>query len=315
MASERQESIIYVCDLDGTLLRSDGTLSDFAKHGLNQLLSDGVRLTVASSRGTPAIRALLAGVRLRLPVIEFNGAFVSELESGRHLVSNALPITAGCAAVETMLAIGADPVLSTWDGRRDRVHFGPRLNQGTSWYVEEKRAYGDPRLSPCEDLLAVARNEQLAAVTTFVPDLEAAALTERLHGLVGDAAVVYSAENYYCPGWTEVQVQQRSAEKGAAVPSLLAACDAVGASVIACGDHLNDLGLFAVATRSIAPANAHPAVLDRATEIVGSNDEDGIVRYLLDHYAASRVGSHAALAIARHAGASGPREAAPNPRW
>lgn len=97
-----------------------------------------------------------------------------------------------------------------------------------------------------------------------------------------EAALLYSAQNYYCPGWTEVQVQDRAAEKGAAIPSLLAACGATGAEVVACGDHLNDLGLFAVATRSIAPANAHPSVLESATTIVGSNDEDGVVRYLLD---------------------------------
>jgi hydroxymethylpyrimidine pyrophosphatase-like HAD family hydrolase len=283
--AEKAGSVVYVCDLDGTLLRTDGTLSDFARRGLNSLLDDGVRLTVASSRGTPAMRALLAGVRLSLPVIEFNGAFVSEIDSGRHLISNALTTAAACAAVEAVLATGSDPVLSTWDGARDRVHFGPRANEGTAWYVREKRGYGDPRLTPCEDFLAVARREEVASVVAFMPDREAATLAEELRAPLGEAAIVLSAQNYYCPGWTELQVQDRSAEKGAALQSLLTACDAEGAEVVACGDHLNDLGLFAAATRSIAPANAHPAVLDCATEIVASNDEDGIVRYLLGRHA------------------------------
>ena len=85
----------------------------------------------------------------------------------------------------------------------------------------------------------------------------------------------------YWPGWTEVTIQHRAAEKGAAVPALLEACDIPDAEVVACGDHLNDLSLFAAATHSIAPANAHPTVLENATEVVGSNDEDGIVRHLL----------------------------------
>jgi hypothetical protein len=55
--------------------------------------------------------------------------------------------------------------------------------------------------------------------------------------------------------------------------------------VIACGDHLNDLGLFAAAAHSIAPANAHPTVLESAAEIVGSNDEDGVIRHLLGRHA------------------------------
>lgn len=279
---------VYVCDLDGTLLRSDGTLSEASQRGLKQLLADGARLTVASSRSTPAMRSLLEGVDLQLPVLELNGAFISELETGHHVASNVLSPHLARIVVEAVLSTGTDPVLSAWDGSSDRVYFGSRTNTGTRWYVEEKRQYGDPRLTPCDDLLAVLDGAQLAAVTTFALDAEASALTERLRELVADSAVVHSAQNAYCPGWTEVQVQHRDAEKGAAIPSLLAACGIADAEVIACGDHLNDLGLFAVATHSVAPANAHPAVLKVASEIVGSNDQDGVVRWLLDHHAASR---------------------------
>jgi Cof subfamily protein (haloacid dehalogenase superfamily) len=280
---------VYVCDLDGTLLHSDGTLSELARRGLNQLLADGARLTVASSRSTPAMRSLLEGVDLRLPVIELNGAFISELKTGHHVASNVLSDPVARTVVEAILSTGTDPVLSAWDGSNDRVYFGSRTNTGTRWYVDEKRQYGDPRLAPCDDLLDVLEGAQLAAVTTFTLDAEATALTERLRELVAGAAVVHSAQNGYCSGWTEVQVQHRDAEKGAAVPSLLAACGIADADIIACGDHLNDLGLIAAATHSVAPANAHPAVLQAASEIVGSNDEDGVVRWLLDHHAASRA--------------------------
>ncbi len=108
------EHPIYICDLDGTLLRSDGVLSDFARDGLNELLSAGMRLTVASSRATPAMRALLAGVDLRLPVIEFNGAFVSELESGRHLASSVLSNAAACTALPAARRRGCGERLMDW---------------------------------------------------------------------------------------------------------------------------------------------------------------------------------------------------------
>lgn len=275
---------VYVCDLDGTLLRSDGTLSAFSRAGLNRLLEAGVNLTVASARGTPGMRSLLSGVGIRLPVIELNGAFVSEIDSGRHLVSNVLSEGESCAAVETILETGNDPVISTWDGRRDGVHFGSRTNDSTQWYVEEKRRYRDPRLAPCDDLLGIARAEDVAQITTFALDREAGALAEQLRRVVGDGAIVHSAANVYWPGWTEITIQHRDAVKGAAIPALLTACGSPGVDVVACGDHLNDLSMFAVADQSIAPANAHPEVLESATEVVGSNDEDGIVRYLLDRH-------------------------------
>lgn len=276
---------VYVCDLDGTLLRSDGTLSAFSRDGLNRLLEAGVNLTVASARGTPGMRSLLSGVEMRLPVIELNGAFVSEIESGRHLVSTLLFDGAACTAVEVILATGNDPVISTWDGERDGVHFGTRTNESTSWYVDEKRRHRDPRLRPCDDLLGIAREEDVAQVTTFALDDEAGTLVERLHEAAGDRAAVHSAANFYWPGWTEITVQHRDAVKGAAIPALLDACGRRGVDVVACGDHLNDLSMFAIATHSIAPANAHPEVLESATEIVRSNEEDGIVRHLLDRHA------------------------------
>jgi 5-amino-6-(5-phospho-D-ribitylamino)uracil phosphatase len=275
---------VYVCDLDGTLLRSDATLSDFARDSLNQLIDAGVCLTVASARGTAGMRSLLAGVRLRLPVIELNGAFISELGSGRHVASNVLSKQDACAALKVILATGVDPVISTWDGHRDRVRFGTRTNDSISWYVEEKRRYRDPRLMPCDDLLAIAKAEAVAQITTFTPDREAAALTERLRDSIGAGATVHGAGNVYWPGWTEITIQHRAAEKGAAVPALLEACGMPDADVVACGDHLNDLGLFAVASHSIAPANAHPQVIESATVVVRSNDEDGIVHYLLDRH-------------------------------
>lgn len=278
------EPVIYVCDLDGTLLGSDGTLSEFSRRGLGRLLDAGVRLTVASARGTPGMRALLAGVGIRLPVIELNGAFVSELESGLHLAGNVLTEAEACAAVEIVLETGNDPVITTWDGRRDGVHFGSRTNESTTWYVEEKKRYRDPRLAPCEDLLGVAGREDVAQIATFAVDAEADALAERLRGAVGSGAFVHSAANVYWPGWTEITVQHRDAVKGAAIPALLDACGSAGVDVVACGDHLNDLSMFAVAAHSIAPANAHPEVRENATEVVGSNDEDGIVRHLLERH-------------------------------
>jgi hydroxymethylpyrimidine pyrophosphatase-like HAD family hydrolase len=93
---------------------------------------------------------------------------------------------------------------------------------------------------------------------------------------------VHGAANVYWPGWTEITVQHRDAVKGAAIPALLEACGHVDREIVACGDHLNDLSMFAVAAQSIAPSNAHPEVLACATEVVGANDEDGIVRHLLN---------------------------------
>ena len=110
-----------VCDLDGTLLRSDATLSGFARDGLNQLIGARVHVTVASGRSLQAMRALLG---LRLPVIGLNGALISELDSGRHLLVRALGSAAARDAVAILATHGASPLITSWDGTQDRVHDG-----------------------------------------------------------------------------------------------------------------------------------------------------------------------------------------------
>ena len=80
--------ILYITDLDGTLLRSDATLSAFSRSVLADLLSRGVLFTVASARSVTSIRPILNGLPLPLPVIEFNGAFISDLDTGRHAIIN-----------------------------------------------------------------------------------------------------------------------------------------------------------------------------------------------------------------------------------
>ena len=42
---------LYVSDLDGTLLRSDGSLSAYSVRTLTRLIREGMHFTVASARG------------------------------------------------------------------------------------------------------------------------------------------------------------------------------------------------------------------------------------------------------------------------
>jgi Cof subfamily protein (haloacid dehalogenase superfamily) len=274
---------VVICDLDGTLLGPDAELSGRAREGLNAILATGVPLTVATSRRTHSVRDKLAGVAIRLPVIEINGAFVSELASGQRLVSNILDPATARAAIEVMVAAGADPVISAWNGCRDQVHFHPRLNEGSAWFVAGKRHYAEVTDLIESDALAEVA-DPVAAVTGFVPDADGDALVGRLQELLGESASVYGAANFYRHGWTEVQVQDPRAEKGAAIPSFLAEAGLEGSPVVACGDHLNDVGLMKAADVAVAPANAHPQILELADEVVASNQEDGVIHWLLERY-------------------------------
>jgi hypothetical protein len=47
------------------------------------------------------------------------------------------------------------------------------------------------------------------------------------------------------------------------------------------GDQMNDLTMFGAAAHAIAVANAREELKRHATEVIGSNEEDSVVRYIL----------------------------------
>jgi hydroxymethylpyrimidine pyrophosphatase-like HAD family hydrolase len=278
---------LYVCDLDGTLLRSDATLSAYAAGTLDALIGEGARITVASARSVPAIRRLLDGVALRLPVIELDGGFLSDLATGRHLDQCLLSPAAAVRAVDLLAEAGRPAVVTTFDGATDHVSYTPDLNPGTRWFVAEKRAYDDPRLRPVEDLTGVVRTELTAVVTAFAPLDVAGGIVERLAAELAADVHASAAPHVYVPGWAEIRVSHAGANKGNAVRALVRVTGLAGAEVVVCGDHLNDLPMFAVADRSVAPANALPEVREQATVVVADNDADGVVRFLAAEHAAA----------------------------
>ncbi len=69
---------LYVSDLDGTLLRSDQTLSDHTVKTLNRLISEGVIFSYATARSYATSSIVAAGLDAKFPVIVYNGTFILE---------------------------------------------------------------------------------------------------------------------------------------------------------------------------------------------------------------------------------------------
>lgn len=157
------------------------------------------------------------------------------------------------------------------------------MNAASDWWVAEKRAYGDPRLRPSHDLDRIAGEQDVVLITGFVPHRSADPLVAKLRTDTSGAAIVHAAPHIYCTGWTEIQIQHPQADKGQALPDFLELTGLHGSTLLVCGNDLNDLGMFAVANHSIAPANAHPAALAAATTTVSDNDADGVIHWLLRH--------------------------------
>ena len=270
---------LYVSDLDGTLLDKDARLSSRSRQVLARLLNLGLPFTVATARSIVSVRAILGDLPLRLPVIEFNGAFLSDYPSGRHLVINALPREVAAALHADILAAGQAPIISTFDGRRDRLYFGPILNPGMQWYLDDRRKNHDPRLTSAPANAQVL-TEQVVCITVIGRQDALQDLRVVLERRAGPHIETDCQPALYSEGWHWLTAHDRRASKDQAIRCLQERCGMKDAKLVVFGDHANDLKMFQIADRGLAVANATADLKRVSHQVIGPNTDDSVALFL-----------------------------------
>ena len=82
------EKCLYVSDLDGTLLRSDETISEYTCNVINKLIENGGLFSYATARSYATAKRVTKGLDAKIPLIVYNGAFVIDNVSEEILISN-----------------------------------------------------------------------------------------------------------------------------------------------------------------------------------------------------------------------------------
>lgn len=278
MTADRHRRL-YVSDLDGTLLGNDARLSARSRAILQELLRDGLLFTVASARSVVAMQSILGGLTLPLPVIEMNGAFLSDLASGHHHVVNDLGPGLAKAVFELVRAAGHLPFISAFDGERDRLYYAATENPGMEWYLTDRARNDDRRLERIDDLSA-RLHEHVVCFTVIDRRERLEGLRLELEKDLGERLTLRRLENQYDPGWHWLTVHDREATKDRALATLTERWGLGGAEVVVFGDSDNDVPLFRVADRALAVANASPELAALATTVIGPSWEDSVATYV-----------------------------------
>ncbi|GAA1532506.1 Cof-type HAD-IIB family hydrolase [Dactylosporangium maewongense] len=271
---QRHHRELLVSDLDGTLLRPDATLSAFTISVINEYIADGGLFTYATARSYTSAARVTAPLRLRLPVLTYGGAVVVDPATGQARQAQFLPValveevfrrTEGSRLVQPI-------VFAIREGRDRACWLADRITPGVADYLRTRA--GDPRL------LALSSWSGIDAASVFYISLIGDRqllhkLFEQLADLPGGCHFVL-AEDIYSAGqwWLELT----SSSKAAAVAALKAE---VAAETVTCfGDQLNDLPMFAVADTALAVGNAAAEVRAAATQVIGTNTDDGVARWI-----------------------------------
>lgn len=138
---------LFISDLDGTLLNNNAKLSNYARNSLNALMEKGLDFTVASARSVVAMQKIFKGLYIRLLVIGFNGAFISDLRTGEHVIVNEIAPNIKDDILHDIKKYVQFPFVSSFDGKRERLYYVDIQNDGCKWYVNDRKQNKDNRLA------------------------------------------------------------------------------------------------------------------------------------------------------------------------
>ncbi len=253
-----------VTDLDGTLLRSDGTVSDYTCAGLNRLLDRGFRLIFATARPKEsALRAVLP-IAPAAPVIYSNGAATYDPVRGQTLRTQTIPTrivreivhhvreSFPCAQIAVDSAIPPGLGSSRTLDPEWPADWGATPGDRALWRM-------DSRLPPPRSVICLM---VLGSWDTHldVPRRWPVTVTSSGQGLIEFSA--------------------RSASKIAALRWLCRRLGVAMESLVAFGDMPTDAEMIEGSGLGVAVANAHKEIISAAQYVTGSNDEDGVAHFL-----------------------------------
>jgi Cof subfamily protein (haloacid dehalogenase superfamily) len=257
---------LIVSDLDGTLLRSDETISDATLAELRRWADAGVPLVLATGRPP----RWMLGVRDRLgggTAICCNGAVLLDL--GGFTVLEEHPLTPDVLRTITGELRRRQP--DTWfaveygDQFRHEPIYKPRWDVDVPGVAE----------ATLEEMVAAPVAKLLARHEELTPE-EFVALVE---DVIGDRATVTHSSSDALAEISAVGVTKASGL------AKVAARHGVGPEdVVVFGDMPNDIAAFEwVRTgggRAVAMAHAHPDLMAVATDVTGTNEDDGVAAFL-----------------------------------
>lgn len=244
-------------DLDRTLLRDDKTISAYTAGTLEALRARGIPFVIATARPARAVRRIMPWLRYDGAVF-FNGAVVTagEEDLRAYKVDGALDIVT--------------EILRERPGTRLSVEMDDYLY--SNMLPEELGDWGGDYCFTTDFRETAGRQvEKILISTTGLPP---EGWMEDYARFIPEGLYMQMSENAL------IMVMDRRATKLNGLKLLAGRYGVELRDIAAFGDDLNDVDMLRACGAGVAVANALPQVKLAAGEVCGSNEEDGVARWI-----------------------------------
>jgi Cof subfamily protein (haloacid dehalogenase superfamily) len=257
---------LVASDIDGTLIREDGTLSP---RTVEVLASLPVPFVLVTGRPVRWLRPLYDQLPEPVPAVCANGAVVYDPHTDGILRADPLSTDLLLDVSKRLREAVPDVTLAV------EVEDGRSFRHEEAWPVRADSNSTHIRMIASPEELASTPAVKLLARSARHAD-SPDGFFELVSRTLGEVA-----ETTHSSSSALVEISAAGVTKAAGLAWLCERQGVEAGEVLAFGDMPNDLPMLAWAGRSVAMGNAHPAVREIADDVTGTNDEDGVAEYLL----------------------------------
>lgn len=261
---------LYVSDLDGTLLRSNQSTSEYTSATINRLVGEGMLFSYATARSYITAHKVTKGLDARIPLIVYNGAFIIDNVTGEILLSNYFGEDVR-ELLDDLLSNDVYPIVYSYiDSIEKFSYVKAKTSRGMDQFLVSRK--GDVREHPVQEAKELYQGD-IFYITCIDDEEKLEPLYQKYQS---QYHCVYQKDIYSGEQWFEIM--PLNASKANAVRQLKEYyhCD----KVVVFGDGLNDVDMFEAADESYAVENAVDELKQIATGVISGNDEDGVARWL-----------------------------------
>lgn len=265
------EKYLICLDLDGTLLTDDKTIGPYTKKVLNKLKTQGHEIIISTGRPYRASEPYYTELGMDTPVVNFNGAFVHHPNDFNFkTVHEELDLDVAMEIARRIPELNIQNVIAEI---KDTVylHYHDAV-------LFDAFSMGQPEIKVGEltqtmdagptTILIQAEEKEIPTIRQSLDDLFAEAIEHRRWGAP----------------YPVLEIVKKGINKAVGVDYVRGYLDIDPKNTIAFGDEDNDTEMIEFVQHGVAMNNAIDDIKSVADYVTGSNNDDGVGKFLADYF-------------------------------
>lgn len=259
---------LLALDMDGTLLKDDGTVSEITKKSISCAKENGTKIVIATGRPLEGIIRYVEELDLigdEEYVLAYNGSVVYNTKTLKPLIRKGITGKDAKELYKLSQKLGVE-----FHGFTEEGCIAPKRNK----YTEGEEVHNKAKI-------IITDFENDLEDDTFVVKVMMMDEPSKLDSVIKDIPKeFYEKYNIVKSIPFMLEFMNKDCNKTAGLKALADYLDIKQEEVIACGDAPNDIDMIEYAGLGVAMANASDLVKSKADFITCSNEEDGIKKVI-----------------------------------